>query len=176
MIDCNRPLASPQSIAEHSAGILVPGNQGLRPAERRARVEALFEPYHAAIDRLLDSRTRRPSLLLAIHSFTPRLQGRTRPWPVGISPGRDRRFGQRLARALAQQTDRVVGEDQPYAIEAGIDHTLPTHGDARGLANAMVEIRQDGICSPAEADAWARHLARAWLAIAAEFAGSAEQA
>ena len=71
VIDCNRPLRSAESIVEESAGVPVPRNCGLSPAERESRINALFRPYHDAIDELLNGRSRRPSLLLSVHSFTP---------------------------------------------------------------------------------------------------------
>ncbi len=57
-IDLNRPLASPESIAERSDGVSIPGNRALSPAARSQRIAALFDPYHQAIERLLDERVR----------------------------------------------------------------------------------------------------------------------
>ncbi|HET6222397.1 MAG TPA: N-formylglutamate amidohydrolase, partial [Dongiaceae bacterium] len=44
VIDCNRRLGDPTSIAQESDGIAVPGTRGLAAAERARRVEALFQP------------------------------------------------------------------------------------------------------------------------------------
>ena len=49
VIDCNRPLASEESIAPASAGVVVPGNQSVGAADRALRCAALFRPYHRAI-------------------------------------------------------------------------------------------------------------------------------
>src|SRR5258708_27514878 len=49
VIDCNRGLGDPTSIPEVSDGIAVPGNAGLGPAARVARVDGIFRPYHAAV-------------------------------------------------------------------------------------------------------------------------------
>ncbi len=103
VIDCNRPLHSAESIPEHSDGVPVPGNRGLLPEEREIRIEALYRPYHDAIDRLLDDRGPRPSLLLSIHSFTPVLHGRPRPWQIGVSSWRDRRLAELLHRGARSQ-------------------------------------------------------------------------
>src|SRR5690606_38198156 len=70
VIDCNRPLDNPQAIPAQSGGVAVPGNHALSPQERAMRIAALYRPYHRAIDRLLDARGRRPTVLLSIHSFT----------------------------------------------------------------------------------------------------------
>lgn len=168
VIDCNRPPASPQSIPERSAGIPVPANLGLSPKEREARVQALFRPYHEAIDRLLDARADRPSLLLNIHSFTPVLGDRPRPWHIGVSHWRDRRFADLLLGSLAQNAALTLGDNEPYPIEDHIDYTVPTHGEGRGLPSLMIEIRQDGLKTPADADTWAERLADAYRRIEAD--------
>jgi predicted N-formylglutamate amidohydrolase len=168
VIDCNRPLSSPQSIAESSAGVPIPGNHGLSPAERRARVEALFQPYHDAVCRLLDGRPQRATVLLSIHSFTPVLNGQPRPWHIGVSHWRDPRLATLLLGALSRSGDIVIGDNQPYPIEEDTDYTIPRHGEGRGLPSAMIEIRQDGLRSEADTAAWAARLADAYRSIAGE--------
>jgi predicted N-formylglutamate amidohydrolase len=168
VVDCNRPLGNPESIAEQSAGVPVPGNRGLSFRERDMRIDALFRPYHDAIRRLLDARPHRPSLLLSIHSFTPVLNGRPRPWDIGISYGRDRRLAALLLGALARKGGLTVGDNQPYPVEDDIDYTIPHHGEGRGLPCVMIEIRQDGIRTAAGAAVWAERLANAYRLIEAE--------
>ncbi len=168
VIDCNRPLRSAESIAEQSDGVPVPGNRGLSPLERASRTNALFRPYHDAIDRLLDGRTRRPSMLLSIHSFTPILNGRPRPWHIGVSHWRDRRLAALMLGVLAHSNDFTVGDNAPYPIDEDVDYTIPVHGEGRGLPSVMIEIRQDGIRTAAGAAAWAARLANAYRIIEAE--------
>lgn len=165
VIDCNRPLANRASIAEQSAGVPVPGNLGLSAEARATRVETLFLPYHEAIDRLLDARSNRPSLLLSIHSFTPVLNGEQRPWPVGVSHWRDRRFAELISKALSHRVDGMVGDNEPYPIEEAVDYSVPMHGEGRGLHAIMIEIRNDGLRTTAQIDAWADHLAAAYREI-----------
>jgi predicted N-formylglutamate amidohydrolase len=167
VIDCNRPLHNADSIAEQSAGVLVPGNRGLSPSERTQRINTLFRPYHDAIDRLLDERAQRPTLLLSIHSFTPVLNGQSRPWHIGICYRRDRQFAALLRDALARRGDLIVGDNQPYSIEAEVDYTIPVHGEARGIPSVMIEIRQDGIRTTAEVTAWVERLVQAYRLIEA---------
>ncbi len=168
VIDCNRPLGSTESIAEHSAGVPVPGNIGLSPEARVNRIAALYRPYHDAIARLLDGRAQRPSLLLSIHSFTPVLNGRGRPWHIGVSHWRDPRLTELMLGALALDGALNVGTNEPYAIEDDIDYTIPVHAEGRGLPGIMVEMRQDGIRTAADAAVWATRLARAYGQIEAE--------
>jgi len=164
-IDCNRPLESAESIAEHSAGITIPGNQRLSAQDRAARVESLFLPYHRAIGALLDRRRRRPTLLISVHSFTPILSGRPRPWHVGVCHALDGRLAALLLGALAQEDGLTLGDNEPYWISDDTDYTIPVHGEGRGLPSAMIEIRQDCVRSGTEAAAWARRLARAYRLI-----------
>jgi len=162
VIDCNRPLHSPQSIPEESDGVSIPGNLGLSADERSARAGALFHPYHDAIARVLDRRPDRPSVLLSIHSFAPILSGRVRPWHVGVSSRRERRLASLLLAELRVHPDGLtVGENEPYAIDDDLDYTIPVHGEARGLPSALIEIRQDGIEKPADTEAWAERIAEA---------------
>ena len=168
VIDCNRPPGHPASIAERSAGVSIPGNLGLSPSQRSIRIDALFRPYHDAIAGLLDRRIHRPTLLISIHSFTPILNGRLRPWHIGISHWRDPRLAAFLLGALRRTGDLAVGDNEPYPIENSIDYTIPRHGEGRGLPSVMIEIRQDRLRTSAGATAWAGRIAAAYRHIEAE--------
>jgi hypothetical protein len=145
-----------------------PGQPGLSPGEREMGVDALFRPYHDAIDRLLDGRAGRPTLLLSIHSFTPVLDHRPRPWKIGVSSWRDRRLAALLLGALARGGGIIVGGNEPYLIDDEIDYTIAVHGEGRGLPGVMIEIRQDEIRTAAGAAVWAARMAEAYQLIEAE--------
>ena len=161
VIDCNRPLESPQLVAELSAGIVVPGNRALSAEERESRVREVYQPYHDAVRDLLEQRTK-PVALLSIHSFTPQLHDEPRPWHIGVACYRDCRLASALFSALSENKDIRVGFNEPYAIETEFDYTIPEHGEGRGLPSAMVEIRQDVVTTGVEVDQWARRLVQAW--------------
>ena len=63
---------------------------------------------------------------------------------------------------------RIATFFQPYPIDDAFDYTIPVHGEGRGLASAMIEIRQNEIQSPATAAVWAARLAHAVQALEAE--------
>ncbi len=72
------------------------------------------------------------------------------------------RFGRALVARLAADLGRpaAVGDNEPCRIEPEEhDYTVPVHGDARGLDAALLEVRQDLIACPAEAEAGAARLA-----------------
>lgn len=159
-IDLNRPLASPDLIAAQSDGISIPGNRDLSSEERAARLAALFLPYHRAIARWLDAHPDPALRLISLHSFTPRLAGRSRPWHIGLAYGRDPRLARQLHPLLARQADLLVGDNQPYGIEDSHDFTLPTHGELRGIPHVMIEIRQDELQTQSQAASWVERLAQ----------------
>jgi predicted N-formylglutamate amidohydrolase len=64
-----------------------------------------------------------------------------------------------LAR-LRGEADLVVGDNEPYAVSDETDYTIPVHGEARGLMNSGIEIRQDLIADPSGQEQWADRLAR----------------
>ncbi len=182
VIDCNRPPGHPTSIAPRSDGTAVPGNQGLDEAARAARVGEIFTPYHDAIAGLLDARhaAGRDTVLVALHSFTPRLRhpdrpsaepsgaagSADRPWHAGVLHHRDPRFALLLRDLLRQEGDLVVGDNEPYALSDLDDYTVPLHGERRGLPHVEIEVRQDLIADAAGEALWAsrlgRLLAQAW--------------
>jgi predicted N-formylglutamate amidohydrolase len=61
---------------------------------------------------------------------------------------------------LRREADLVVGDNEPYAVSDLTDYTIPVHGEARGLINTGIEIRQDLITDEAGQQQWADRLAR----------------
>ncbi|WP_395331771.1 N-formylglutamate amidohydrolase [Novosphingobium sp. BL-8H] len=163
VIDCNRLPARPDAIPEVSDGTPIPGNRHLADRERDARTAAIHGPYHAAIASLLDARRTagEQTILLSLHSFTPEMDGLTRPWEVGILHGSGRtQFAHGLRNALAEQADLVVGDNVPYRMDE-TDYTVPFHAFPRNLNYAEIEVRQDLIDSQPTQEAWASLLAKA---------------
>jgi len=158
VIDLNRPLASPESIPEASAGVPIPGNLDAGESARAERVAALFEPYHRTLAQLLDQRCDRSTLLFSLHSFTPELHGEARPWQVGVAYGRDRRLADRVRPVLGRYGDLLVGDNQPYGVDDVHDFTLPMHGERRGIPHVMIEMRQDLLCTDDDVGRWVDRL------------------
>src|SRR5690606_33907776 len=124
-----------------------PGRVGLGAASKAARADALYWPYHDAVDRALDAATTddaRP-VMIAVHSFTPRLHGIERPWHVGVLWDKDPRLPVKLLAALRRHPDIVAGDNEPYSGRHPADFTIDHHAEPRGIAHASIEIRQDMI-------------------------------
>ena len=150
-MDVNRPPQSAGAMLEESGGHPIPGNIGLSPADKAARIRALYEPFHAAIDRLISERraTGREPVLVTVHSFTPVYLGEHRAVELGILHDEDSRLADDLLARADRDTDMTTRRNEPYGPDDGVTHTLARHGVANGILNAMLEIRSDLISSVA---------------------------
>lgn len=166
VVDCNRPLHVASAMPAVTCGVTVPGNAALTDEHKRARAEALHAPYHDAITGVLDARAASvPSrtALMAVHSFTPSMQGNARPWVAGMVYGRDRRLAGLLLEDLSREEPALVlGDNQPYQVTGTSDYTIPVHGEARGLPCVLLEVRNDQLRERDSVERWADRLARAW--------------
>ena len=163
VIDFNRPTDDPTSIIPVSDGVVVPGNQDVDPIDVIYRREQFLEPYHRAIDAMIDRFSERAIVpaLIPIHSFTPVMDGFERPWHIGVLWDRDPRLATRLLAALRQNTAIEVGDNQPYTGSDPKSYSLQCHGEAYGRPHASLEIRQDLIDTPRGVETWARIVADA---------------
>jgi predicted N-formylglutamate amidohydrolase len=160
VIDCNRALGDPGSIPAATCGVAVPGNAGIDASEARSRAETWFRPYHGEIAASL-ARLRRPGrapAVVSVHSFTPLLAGRMRPWHVGVLWNRDPRLAVPVIERLSGLSGMVVGDNQPYSGRE-INYTLDTHAGAAGLPHVSVELRQDLVADAAGIRRWTGLLA-----------------
>ena len=175
VIDCNRPPIAASSIPLISEATVIPGNEGLNRAETGARRREVFDPYHRRIENVIERRLAagRPTILVSLHSFTPVYAGIKRPWHVGTLYQKDTRLPPLLLKHLRAQSDLVVGDNEPYAVNDETDYTIPVHGEARGLMNTGIEIRQDLISDQAGEAQWAERLAAIFAEIENELRAQA---
>lgn len=166
LIDPNRGEDDPTLVMRLSDGAIIPGNARIGEEEITRRLELYYRPYHAAIDAAVAKcmATGRPPVIVSIHSFTDNWRGRGRPWQVGILWDRDPRLAVPFIEELARETGLTVGDNEPYSGKLKND-CLYKHGTGRGLAHALVEVRQDLIREEAGQKEWAERLTRALSAI-----------
>jgi predicted N-formylglutamate amidohydrolase len=164
-IDCNRPLHSPTSIAPISETTPIPGNQHVSPADADARRRAIFQPYHDRIVAELDARksSGRPTILVAVHSFTPEFHGERRPWHVGVLYHRDVGLPRILLDIFREESALVVGDNQPYSVNDESDYAIPVYGERRSIPHVELEVRQDLLVDESGQAEWAQRLTRALL-------------
>jgi predicted N-formylglutamate amidohydrolase len=162
VIDCNRPPGVASSIPLLSEATRIPGNEGMSAEAAEMRRAEIFAPYHARIVQALDARqqAKRPTILLAMHSFTPVYAGVERPWHIGTLYNRDKRLAKLLGNLLRADGDLIVGDNEPYAASDLTDYCIPVHAERRGLIHCGIEIRQDLIADDAGQAQWAERLAR----------------
>jgi len=155
--DCNRPPESPEAMPTMSEVTTIPGNMNLSAANRLARIQELYRPFHAAVSGVLDTRAAegRKSIVVSIHSFTPVYKGKTRAVELGILHDRDASFSSLLIKRFPKVDARL---NEPYGPKDGVLHTLNLHAAPRGLKHAMIEIRNDLIATERGQQEWAQRL------------------
>ncbi len=162
LMDLNRDPQDADSIPNISDGIPIPGNMNLGAEQRDLRRRWLYEPFHAAIDEVLQARIHRqqPTAVLSIHSFTPELNGHARPWHIGVLSDHDRRLAEALLTEL-RSGEFCVGDNEPYAPNQGVYHSVARHAQKRGLLCAMIEVRNDQLAAASAVQHWCETLVRA---------------
>lgn len=161
VIDCNRPLDSAGSIPTVSEATEIPGNKDISEQEVAARRREIFAPYHDAIAELIDRRLAagQPTILLALHTFTPVFHGESRPWHIGLLYNRDARLAKLFLRLLSEDETLCLGDNQPYTVDDFSDYTIPVHGEKRGIPHLLFELRHDMVEDESGQYRWAHRLA-----------------
>ncbi|NJM81800.1 MAG: N-formylglutamate amidohydrolase [Tabrizicola sp.] len=158
VIDPNRGLDDPTLVMRLYDGTIIPANRHIGPPEVEERIDRLYRPYHDAYARLAARRD--DTAILAVHSFTPRLNGRApRPWQVGVLYShRDDRLSLPLIARLQAEPDLCIGDNEPYSGHLPGD-AIDRHALATGRRNTLIEIRNDLIATAEAQRFWARRLA-----------------
>lgn len=161
--DCNRSPGRHDAIATLADGSEVAGNLHLTDAERMARIEAIYRPFHRQLAALIESRRSGAGRLayVAIHSFNESLNGHQRPWQIGFIHNQHSAMSRHLIGWFRRNTDFCIGDNQPYSPLDAVDHTIRIQAEARGVPCTMIEIRNDLLRSDADIAHWAGLLARA---------------
>ncbi len=159
IVDPNRHPEDPTLIPQIGDEAVVPGNRNLSPAARQARIETFFRPYHAAIERRLDLLAARgpAPAVISVHSFTPVMRGFERPWRVCALWNEDPRLPLPFMAKL-RALGVTVGDNEPYSGRGRHGYSQHSHAEPRGLANLLIEVRQDLIDTHHGAAAWAETL------------------
>lgn len=164
VLDLNRPVGSPTMMPAVSEATNIPGNRDISEEGRRERIAAVWEPYHRAVDAVVERQVARCGVdiaVMAIYTFTPVYRGVARPLHVGVLFDRDDRLGRRMLAALSEEPGCVALANEPYSPADEVYYSLSRHADARGLMSVMIEIRNDLLVTDEGQEAWARRLADA---------------
>ncbi len=152
--DLNREEAAPGLVPEASDGHPIPGNVG---ADREGRLNRFHRPYHTALAEWLAAAE--PTLILSLHSFTPRLatSHEARPWEVGVLYNQDDRAA-RIAIPLLAAEGLNVGDNLPYSGR-DLNYTMNRHAETHGRNYLGIELRQDLVSTQQDHARWAALLA-----------------
>lgn len=166
LIDPNRGDDDPTMIMRLSDGAVIPGNRVLDAAERSRRIDRFYRPYHDAIHRTIEAclATGVAPTLLSLHSFTESWKQVARPWHVGILWDKDPRLAKPLLDGFYAEGSLIVGDNEPYKGSLRGD-CLWQHGTQRGLANAIIEYRQDLVRNAAGQQLWSERTAKIMRAL-----------
>ena len=130
VVDCNRRLSDPTAFIEISDGIPVPGNDSISVEDRAWRVKEIWEPYHAAIDTILDQTKRITSILRTLSGFARGSQERVRFESVDL-------------RAVAEDAIHLVGlseRGKKVAFSCRCPERLNVVGNPQQLSQVIVNL------------------------------------
>jgi predicted N-formylglutamate amidohydrolase len=147
--DCNRAPDMAGAMPARSEVHDIPGNAAITPEDRLARTRAVYLPWVAAVHEAVAARIAkgpRP-VIVTIHSFTPVFHGQPRAVEFGVIHDADPRLALAICAAAQAKTPLNTQVNQPYSAADDVTHTLRLQATPYGLANAMLEIRNDLIAT-----------------------------
>lgn len=158
--DCNRPPGAPSAMAARSETHDIPGNRALSAAQRLARVNAVYLPFHQTLGAEVARRIALglAPVLVTIHSFTPIWFGQPRAVEFGVIHDADPTLAHAVLRA-ARDLPLVTRLNEPYSAADAVTHTLALHATPYGLPGVMLEVRSDLIATPESENQMAARLA-----------------
>lgn len=160
--DPNRYPDDPTVVAPFSDGTRIRGNEGLSAADHAERLR-WHSDYHAEVETMLSAFPVTPApVILFIHSFTPRIGGKARPWHLGVLHDGNSAESHALLQVLRQNTDFVTGDNQPYSVDQPRSHSIFRHAIEADRPYVALEIRQDLIETVDRAGKWAATIAQAF--------------
>ena len=160
--DCNRAPDMAGAMPVRSEVHDIPGNLGVTPAERLARTQAIYLPFHDSLHALIARRIAaglRP-VIVTVHSFTPVYFGKPRRVEFGVIHDADPALAVAIHAAAMKTTRLHAALNAPYSAADDVTHTLRLHATPYGLPNAMLEIRNDLIATTDAETAMADQLAQ----------------
>ncbi len=161
--DCNRTVGHPGAFVTDADGSCVTGNLDLTDAEKAARERDIYRPFHDALTGAIELRQLRAErfAFLAIHSFNQSVRGVARPWHIGFIYNQQPALSKRLISWFRENTDFIVGDNEPYSPLHAVDHTIRIQAEVRCVPYSMIEVRNDLLRSESEIVGWADLIATA---------------
>lgn len=146
LVDPNRPLDSETLFRDVADGSPVELNRVVSSAERERRLTRCYEPYHAAVDAMVQRHPGAP--LLSMHTFTPVYEGQPRAVELGVLFDDDEAWALRWFDAL-QGHGYDVRLNEPWSGRLGLMYSVQRHAQRWGRVCMELEVRQDLATDPA---------------------------
>jgi len=151
LVEPNRSLGHPRLFSSYT--------RGLDAEQREQVVERYWRPHRARVERALDAAARKGRALhVAVHSFTPVLDGEPRPFEIGLLYDPRRRWERELARhwrALLRQAapELRVRLNRPYkGTSDGLTTAERKRLPDRRYAGIELELNQAVLAGPRRAE------------------------
>ena len=149
LIDPNRGIDDPTLIMKISDDNIIKGNQNIdnfkESNERNKRLRNYYNIYHNKISELIKLRisNKKYPAIISIHSFTPLWKNKKRNIDIGILWDNDYRLPKIFFEYFKKNSkDLIIGDNKPYSGRLKND-SIYKHATMNGLANILVEVRQD---------------------------------
>ena len=149
LIDANRGIDDPTLIMKVSDGKIIEGNKNIpflnECKEKKKRINNYYNVYHNKISEIINRSLKKNIFpaIISIHSFTPSFGGNKRSTELGILWDSDSRLPDIFFSYLNKNYKHIsVSNNKPYSGRMKND-SLYRHGTKQGLANILLEIRQD---------------------------------
>ncbi|WP_120500071.1 N-formylglutamate amidohydrolase [Roseovarius sp. EL26] len=155
--DCNRPPNAHSAMPVKSELVDIPGNIDLSQTDRDLRIMSVYEPFCAAVSQVLEH-AKADTVVVTVHSFTPVYYGKRRRVELGLLHDEDSRLVDAMLAHKAALPKRVTLRNEPYGPEDGVTHSLRIHALSRGLANVMIEVRNDLLQTDEQISAMAQEI------------------
>lgn len=166
VIDLNRRLDHPTSIVTNSEGKAIPVNAAMAEDDRNLRASEIYAPYHKKVEELVDGFLNRDIVpaIISIHSFTRTFYKQIRPWEIGVLWVQDPRLSVPTIKFF-EEKGYTVGDNEPYDARILRGTTVNHHADARGLPNALIEVRNDLVATEEGQREWAALLGECYKSV-----------
>lgn len=161
LIDPNRGEDDPTLVRQIYDGAVIRANYPLGLQEKERRLADFYRPFRRAVrDSALqcEAASGGACFIVSVHSFTPVMGVKPRPWQIGLLWDKDDRAYSRLHKMLVSDDTLMVGNNEPYD-GALMGDTMHEEGTKLGRAHILIEIRQDLIADDAGQRSWAMRLA-----------------
>ncbi len=159
--DCNRTVDHPGAFVTDADGSHVTGNVALTDQQKAMREREIYRPFHQEVTGLIECRQRRAERFayVAVHTFNETVRGEQRPWQIGFIYNQQSAFSKLLIQWFRDNTNHIVGDNEPYSPVDAVDHTIRVQAEVRSVPYTMIEVRNDLLRNEDDIAYWADQIA-----------------